>query len=160
MSAEAPRQVRARVRQPNNDQAPEQPTAPPVSELTVTIPNSIVEIRQRLQERLAELQPLHEEYIALRRIDDNIRDIEPSPEVAGAPEPTPRRSSGRVADDVMTIVAEHPEGISVSKIAEIRQTAPGYVYTIVRKLAEENKLTRRLGKIYPMTEATEEAESS
>lgn len=132
-------------------------------------PNPLLE---KIEERIEELRPLHEEFLALSRALDqmkrfsvtngsNITPKDAEQETEGQQDrPTieherhdlpagQNAAKNETANAVKSVIREHPEGISVSEIAEAIGRKPSYVYTVTSRLIDRNLARREKRKIYP-----------
>lgn len=113
-------------------------------------------VREQIDARLKELEPLAEEYERLRRIVA-LLDSEPDNEAAiTAARATPRRSmrSGvttrgarsRRAEEALRLVTERP-GITVAEAAEAMGIGTTYLYRLLPRLEREGRV-RKDGRGY------------
>jgi CRP-like cAMP-binding protein len=117
------------------------------------------EIRRRVDERLAELQPAVDEYQELMTVKRGLTDGADAP--ASSPRPpanTPRRAtsrrarqtastsrrSGGRAEQAIQIVSSNP-GVTVTEIAAQMGINQNYLYRLLPRMESEGKL-RREGK--------------
>jgi hypothetical protein len=122
-----------------------------VDELSV-----VDEIRQRVDARLAELQPAVDEYRELMAIKQGLADAGSAPERAAAPAPSsprrPRRTTTRRArsaeprratraDQAISIVGSKP-GVTVNEIAADMGINQNYLYRLLPRMEREGTLRR------------------
>jgi Homeodomain-like domain len=113
-------------------------------------------VREQIDARLKELEPLAEEYERLRRIVA-LLDSEPDAEAAiTAARATPRRSMrsavttrgtrSRRAEEALRLVTERP-GITVAEAAEAMGIGTTYLYRLLPRLEREGRV-RKDGRGY------------
>ena len=126
-------------------------------------------VRERIVERLRELEPLVQEYNELRRIAAEMGLEEIDPEAGSSPPRDARRGpaarsarrrvrtrssvrrrneAGELAERVLEAVRAQP-GKTVADYAAILEVAPTTLYRPVRELTTEGALTKRARQLYP-----------
>jgi hypothetical protein len=126
-------------------------------------------VRERIAERLRELEPLVQEYNELRRIAAEMGLEEIDPEAGSSPPRNARRGpaarsgrrgvktkpnvrgrneAGELAERVLEAVRAQP-GKAVADYAAILDVAPTALYRPVRELTIEGALTKRSRQLYP-----------
>jgi hypothetical protein len=98
------------------------------------------EIRQRVDERLAELQPAVDEYHELLAIRRGLDQGAGAAAVADRPA-RPRREGGRAAEAIR-IVSGRP-GATVSEIAAEMGINQNYLYRLLPRMESEGRLRRQ-----------------
>lgn len=114
---------------------------------------AVDEIRERVEDRLKELEPYVTEYQALQRVKDAIEETaSPSSGRQAAPSRKLRSAGpGRAgnsarAKQAQDLIAKQP-GVSVAELAEAMGIGPTYLYRLLPRLEREGKL-RKVGKGY------------
>jgi IclR helix-turn-helix domain len=129
-----------------------------------SLADEVRELRQRVAERMAELEPMVREYEQLQKVAAELgieSEQPPAPASdgatapAGAPAQRPRRPRAKTpavqrehAARLLGVVSSKP-GATVAEIAAEIGVQPTSLYRLVRDLASEGALTKRGRGLYP-----------
>jgi len=118
------------------------------------------EERARIDEKLKELRPLHEEYLELERVKQALDSVEKprrgpgrprgSTGAAGGGRRRRRRSGGTRADQALQAVRQNP-GVTVGELARQLGVQPNYLYRVMNGLQDDGAVKKQ-GKGYTATE--------
>lgn len=117
------------------------------------------EERARIDEKLKELRPLHEEYLELERVKQALDSVDKPRRGPGRPRgstaPAPsgarrRRSGGTRADQALQAVRQNP-GVTVTELAGQLGVQPNYLYRVMNGLQDDGAVKKQ-GKGYSATE--------
>ncbi len=108
--------------------------------------NFLQQKRTEIDERLKELEPLHEEYLTLQKAKAALDGVDaPKPRPGGARRRGRRRGSGGTSVRALEAIRQNP-GITVSELARaLGMRHPNYLYRILPQLEAQGAI-RREGK--------------
>ena len=123
------------------------------------------EERARIDEKLKELRPLHEEYLELERVKQALDSVDKPRRGPGRPRGSTgaapsgarrrrrRRSGGTRADQALQAVRQNP-GVTVTELAGQLGVQPNYLYRVMNGLQDDGAVKKQ-GKGYSATEPAE-----